>query len=130
MQQKTPIDFMKKWLNSIFSITIEVVWTIFGSYDHQMIVYPIYVFYGQWQFCLVAMAILNLKKKKEWIFLNDISKTTVSNVAIFFTAYEESVKPRLNFLIRSEFFVSKGNLFDVLYIPAPVLFTYIKSWYC
>ena len=43
-----------------------------GSYDHLMIVYPVYVFYDQWPFCLVAMATLNLKKKD--IFLNNISK--------------------------------------------------------
>ena len=33
-----------KWLNCIFSITSEVMWTIFDSYDHLMIVYPVYVF--------------------------------------------------------------------------------------
>ena len=38
-----------------------------------MIVYPVYVFYDQWPFYLVAMATLNFKKKN---FLNDISKTT------------------------------------------------------
>ena len=45
------------------AITSEVVWTIFGSYDQLMIVYTVYVFYDQWQLCLVAMATLNLKKK-------------------------------------------------------------------
>ena len=40
-----------------------------------MIVYPVFMLYDQWPFCLVAMATYKLKKKKE--FLNDIaSKTT------------------------------------------------------
>ena len=40
----------------------EVMWTIFGSYDHLMIVYLVYVFYDQWQwpFCLVAIKNFNL----------------------------------------------------------------------
>ena len=53
---------MGKWLNCIFSITSEVMCTIFGSYDNRMIVYPVYVFYDQWPFCLVAMTTLNFKK--------------------------------------------------------------------
>ena len=57
-----------KWLNCIYSITSEALVTIFGNYDHLMIVYPVYVFYDQWPFCLVAMATLNSKKKKEGIF--------------------------------------------------------------
>ena len=77
---------MRKWLNCIFSLTIGVMWTIIGSYDHWMIVYPIYVFYDQWRFCLIAMATLNLNTKM--IFLNDnSSKTTVSSVENFITAY-------------------------------------------
>ena len=45
-----------------------------GSYDHLMIVYPIYVLYDQWPFCLVAMATLTFEKRN---FLNDNSfKTT------------------------------------------------------
>ena len=40
-----------------------------------MIFYPVYVFYDQWPFCLVAMATLNLKKKKKKI-LNDNFKNT------------------------------------------------------
>ena len=47
---------MRKWLNCIFSITSEVMWTIFGSYDHWMIVHPVYVFYNQRPFCMVARA--------------------------------------------------------------------------
>ena len=47
---------------------------MFGSYDHWMSVCPIYIFYDQWLFCLVAMAILDLKKKRN--FLNDISFKT------------------------------------------------------
>ena len=40
-----------------------------------MIIYPVYVFHDQWPFCLVFMAILNLKKKKD--FFNDFfSKAT------------------------------------------------------
>ena len=42
---------MRKWLHCIFSITSEVIWTIFGSYDHLMIIYPVYAFFGQWPFC-------------------------------------------------------------------------------
>ena len=49
---------MGKGLNFIFSITSEVMCTIFGIYDHLMIVYPVYVFYDQWPFCLVAMTTL------------------------------------------------------------------------
>ena len=37
-------------------ITHEVMWSIFGIYDCLMIVYPVYVFYDLWPFCLVAMA--------------------------------------------------------------------------
>ena len=63
----------------------------------------------------------NIKFKKNDLFLNDsCSKTTVSSVANFITAYEESIKPRLPFLIPSEFWVSKGNLFDVYYISLPL----------
>ena len=53
---------MGKWLNCIFSITSEVIKTIFGSYNQWMIVYPVYVFYDQWAFCWGAMATLNFKK--------------------------------------------------------------------
>ena len=50
--------------------------------------YPVHVFYYQRPFRLIAVATLNLKKK---IFLNDSSsKITVSSVANFITAYEES----------------------------------------
>ena len=50
------------------------MWTIFSIYDHKIIVYPVYVFYDQQPFCLVAMATVILKKKE---FLNDTSfKTT------------------------------------------------------
>ena len=45
-----------KWFNCIFSITIEVMRTMFGCYDHLIIVYQVYVLNDQWQFCLVAMA--------------------------------------------------------------------------
>ena len=34
---------MGKWFNCTFSITSEVMSAIFGSYDHLMIVYPVYV---------------------------------------------------------------------------------------
>ena len=37
---------MGKWLNCIFSITSEVMHTIFSSYDNWMIVYPVHVFYA------------------------------------------------------------------------------------
>ena len=57
---------MGKGLNCIFSITSEVMLTVFGIYDHLMIVYPVYVFYDQWPFRLVAMATLDLKKKKNF----------------------------------------------------------------
>ena len=53
---------MGKGLNCIFSITSEVMSTIFRIYDQLMIVYPVYMFYDQWLFCLVAMATLNFKK--------------------------------------------------------------------
>ena len=55
--------------------------TIFGSYDHWMIVYLVYVFYDQWPFCLVALATLNLKKRN---FLNDISSKTTEAVGLLF----------------------------------------------
>ena len=56
-QQQANIDLqMEKRFDCIFSTTIEVMLTIFGSYDHLMIVYPVYVFYDQWPFCLVVMA--------------------------------------------------------------------------
>ena len=54
---------MGKGLNCIFSITSEVMLTIFGTYDHLMIVYSVYVFDDQWPFCLVVMATLNFKKE-------------------------------------------------------------------
>ena len=67
---------MGKGLNCIFSITSEVMRTIFGKYDHLMIVYSVYVFDDQWPFSLVAMATFKLNFKKR-IFLNDNSfKTT------------------------------------------------------
>ena len=53
------IKFKKKGIfNDNSSKTTEALWlwTIFDSYDHLMIVYPLYVFYDQWPFCLVAMA--------------------------------------------------------------------------
>ena len=59
---------MEKWLNCIFFITCEVMGTIFGSYDHLMIVYPVCAFHDQWPFCLVSMATLNLRKKKQDFF--------------------------------------------------------------
>ena len=43
-------------------MTTEVMWTIFGSYDHLMIIYPVYVFYDQQPFYLVAMATYNSEK--------------------------------------------------------------------
>ena len=62
----------------------------------------------------------NIKFKNKMIFLNDnSSKTTVSSVENFITAYQESIKPRLPFFICSEFFVSKGYLFDIYYISLP-----------
>ena len=52
-----------------------------------------FVFYDQQRFCLVALATLNIEKKKKKFFLNDSStKTTLSSVANFFTANEESIK--------------------------------------
>ena len=36
---------------------------IFGSYDHLMIVYPVYVFYDQQPFCLVTMRHSILEKR-------------------------------------------------------------------
>ena len=42
----------------------------------------------------------------------------VSSVANFISAYDESqLNPESNFLIRSVFFVSKSNLFDVYLFP-------------
>ena len=38
--------------------------TLFGNYDYLMVVYPVYVFYEQWPFCLVAMA--KLVQKEAW----------------------------------------------------------------
>ena len=55
---------MGKWLNCIFSITNEVMGTIFSSFDYLMNVNPFHVFNDQWPFCLVAKATLNLKKKE------------------------------------------------------------------
>ena len=53
---------MGKWLNCTFSITIEVMWAIFGSYDHLMIVYPVHMFYDWWPFCLLPWQHSILKK--------------------------------------------------------------------
>ena len=53
---------MGKWLNCTFSITGEVIGAILGSYDHLMIVYPIYMFYDRWSCCLVATATFNFEK--------------------------------------------------------------------
>ena len=44
-----------------------------------MIVYPIYVFYDQWQLCLFVMVTLNLKKKD---FFNDFSSKTMEMVGL------------------------------------------------
>ena len=63
---------MGKWFNYIFFITSEAMWTIFGIYDNLMIVYPVYVFYDQRLFCLIAMATLNFQK--------DFLKTTPSKL--------------------------------------------------
>ena len=51
-QQKATIGL--KWENGW--IACEVIWTIFGSYDHLIIVYPVYEFHDQGPFCLVAIA--------------------------------------------------------------------------
>ena len=59
--------------NPIFSLFP----TLFGSYDHLMIVYPVYVFYGQRPFCLVTMETFNFEKT---IFLNDNSFKTAEAV--------------------------------------------------
>ena len=61
-QQKAPIDIMGKWLNCMFSITSEVFVAIFGSYDHMMIVYSVFMFYDRWPLCLVATAIFSFEK--------------------------------------------------------------------
>ena len=53
---------MGKWLNCTFSITSEMIWAIFGIYDHLMIVYLVYMFYDRWPLCLVATAVLNFEK--------------------------------------------------------------------
>ena len=53
---------MGKWLNCIFFITTEVMRTIFGSYDHLMIVYPICMF-DQQPFYLVSWQHSILNKK-------------------------------------------------------------------
>ena len=55
-------------------VTSKVMYTIFGRYDHWLIVYPVHLFYDHWPFCLVAMATLNFKKG---FFLNDISTGAV-----------------------------------------------------
>ena len=68
---------MGKGLNCVFSITSEVMCTIFGIYDHLMIVHSVFVFYDQRPFCLVAMATLNLKKKR--FFLSDNSSIVRHN---------------------------------------------------
>ena len=68
---------MGKGLKCIFFITSEMMWTIFGTYDHLMIVYPVCMFYDQWLFCLVAMATLNFKSG---IFLNDYFFKTIEAV--------------------------------------------------
>ena len=67
---------MGKGLNCIFSITSEVMQIVFGTYDHLMIAYSVYIFDDQRPFCLVAMATLNFKKG---IFqMTTPSKTTVA----------------------------------------------------
>ena len=55
--------------------------TIFGIYDQLMIVYLVYMFYDQQQFCLIAVATLNLKKKN---FLNDNFSKTTETVGLLF----------------------------------------------
>ena len=64
---------MGKGLNCIISIAREVMQTIFGTYDHLMIVYSVCVFDDQWPFCLVAMATLNFKKRNffKWQLLQN-----------------------------------------------------------
>ena len=58
-----------------------VMQTIFGTYDHLIIIYSMYVFDDKWPFCLVAMATLNFKKG---IFLNDNSFRTTEAVQLLF----------------------------------------------
>ena len=72
---------MEKLLNCNFSITSEAMSTIFGSCDHWMIACPVFVFYDQWPFCLVAMATLNFTKG---FFLNDTSSKTTEAVGLLF----------------------------------------------
>ena len=43
-------------------MTSEVMLAIFGSYDHLMAVYPFYMFYDGWPFCLVAKATYNFER--------------------------------------------------------------------
>ena len=60
-----PIFFSRvTWNTGIFfsGLTSEVMWAIFGRYDHLMIVYSVYMFYDWWPFCLVAMATFNFEK--------------------------------------------------------------------
>ena len=87
---------MGKWLNCIFSLTTEVMWTIFGSYDHLMIVYPVYVFDDQWPFCLVSMATFNFEKG---LFSNDNFKTTEALWLLFGikVAWVRAVQNRYNY---------------------------------
>ena len=44
-----------KWLKNIGGLSLDLV-AIFGSYDHLIIVYPVYIFYDRWQcFCLFVV---------------------------------------------------------------------------
>ena len=72
---------MGKWLNCIFSITSEVMWTIFGSYDHWMIVYPF--FYVLWLVAILFGCHGNFKLKKN-NFLDDISSKITEAVWLKF----------------------------------------------
>ena len=65
------------------------MWTVFGSYDHLMIVYPVYVFYDQWPFCLVAIATLNEKK-------NDNSSKTTESLGLLFGTIVAWIRAILN----------------------------------
>ena len=67
---------VKKWLNCIFSIISEVMWIIFGSNDHMMIVYSLYVFYDQFFFLFGCQSNINFifffkKEIFKWQFLQD-----------------------------------------------------------
>ena len=73
-----------KWLNCIFFHNqwkdVNHIWQLWSFDD----VYPFYVIYDQWPFCLVAVAKLFKKKKKKRNILKDNTSKTTEAVGLLF----------------------------------------------